>query len=1108
MRVRAVHQFHPECVPGDSITSTMLFVRRLLRDAGFESEIYCERAAQELSGEVKFLREFVAGNDGLLLVHHVGGSANIQTPETGSTPRILVYRGTGPTSSSNSEQLKLSACAYLGAIVDSEYSGAELRAAGFSKVADIPLLVDIEGIRKAPWEQASMAPLRASLNLLFVGPICEASHQLELIEVFSHFLHLSTQPARMILVASPQGSTDSAYRTRLDARINELNMQASVVIADTTPSRVLSGIYRNADIFISMSEHERVDAGLIEAMLFDIPVVAYASPGIVDTMGEGGLLFNDRDPCLIAAGLQLIVNEPPVRRRIVDAQRRNLQRFSRNRLREQLMGFLQKLGIETPESVAPIPAVAQNKPYWQIEGPFDSSYSLAVVNRELGRALSRRGNDIGLRSMEGAGDFVPSADFLRANPDCAVLARRVIDVPGTPDASLRFCYPPHVDDMQGGVRVIHSYGWEETGFPASYVAAFNRKLDLITVLSKTVEKILRDNGVRIPIVVTGGGVDQLLGVVAQLPAVDLRGFRFLHISSCFPRKGVDALLSAFGKAFRDHDDVSLVIKTFPNPHNDIAEQLRCLREQDPEFPHVVLLEHECSEAELVGLYMACHAFVAPSRGEGLGLPMAEAMLFNLPVITTGWGGQLDFCDDFTAWLCDYYFAKSETHMGQTHSVWADPDVDHLARLMKQVSRLTPLERQERTDPARARILRDYSWDRVAQRTEQALHALALQPALRNEPNIGWLSTWNKRCGIAAYSNFLSVTIPSDRLTIFADHVSDADRTAGDSENVIRCWNTDHGEMLDHAYEAIVARGIDVVVIQYNFGFYLPTTLARLIERLKQAGIGVHCFFHATGDVILGGQQISLGDIVVSLAKADRLYVHSVQDLNRLKKFNLVSNATLFPQGVVASTPAPSVDKRNALGLQGKRVIAGYGFLLPHKGIQQLIRTFAQLEKENGELHLLLVNALYPIPASAEEKDACTALIAELGLTSRVTLMTEFLPDAECLALLQLADLIVYPYQRTQESSSAAVRMGLATGRPVAVTPLSIFDDVADAVHTLPGTGVDVMADGIRQLLSQPEVIAEQAARTTQWLSSRLWPSLSIRLLNIIDGIANPLPHTS
>src|SRR5690606_23328993 len=110
-----------------------------------------------------------------------------------------------------------------------------------------------------------------------------------------------------------------------------------------------------------------------------------------------------------------------------------------------------------------------------------------------------------------------------------------------------------------------------------------------------VRKILRDSGVNVPIAVVGTGVDHVLRETPRavaLPAEAQASFRFLHVSSCFPRKGIDVLLAAYGKAFRAEDDVALVIKTFPNPHNDVAEQLAAARAQDPGYPRVVLIDEE------------------------------------------------------------------------------------------------------------------------------------------------------------------------------------------------------------------------------------------------------------------------------------------------------------------------------------------------------------------------------------------------------------------------------------------------------------------------------------------------------------------------------------
>lgn len=1109
MQFKAIHQFHPSCGAGDGVTNGMIFTRRLLRQLGFQSDIYCENIPDELKVDICHLSALTRQSDYLLLAHHSLGYDNAQWLKDLAAPKVLVYHNITPAhllpedgplrrlSALGRQQLIDWAPDYLGAIGDSDNNSAELRDAGFSNVTTLPLLVDTDLVRAAPWDRSVLAPLRDAVNLLYVGRICENKHQLELLDVVNELRHFANQPVRLILAG---GVTSPDYLKQIQARIQTLALQDQVMLAGKVPATTLMALYRTADAFVCISEHEGFGMPLIESMLFDVPVLALAASGVPDTMGQGGLLFKENQPREIAALLHLLLSEPGLRRNIIAGQRRNLQRFTPAHLCAGLGRFLSQIGVRLPTTPAATPHLPPPA-YWQIEGPFDSSYSLAIVNRELARALTKQHHRIGLRSMEGAGNFTPNAAFLAANPDCATLVDFARQAVAAPDVAMRFCYPPHVDDMAAHTRVMHSYGWEETGFPDNYVSAFNRKIDLITVLSEFVKKVLRDNGVRLPIAVTGAGVDHLLKITPQMPTEALRGFRFLHISSCFPRKGIDVLLRAYGQAFSQDDDVSLIIKTFPNPHNDVAAQLAQQQQTNPRYPHVVLVNRDSSDEELVGWYSTCNALVAPSRGEGLGLPMAEAMLFKLPVITTGWGGQIDFCDDATAWLCDYQFEKSRTHFGATHSAWANPDAAHLTQLLQQIHSLTPAQRAPRIQAAHQRIMRDFTWERVAQRTEQAIDAVNTTPMLRSESAIGWISTWNKRCGIAAYSGFLTQAIPADRLTVYADQTNQ--RTAQDAPNVERNWRMHNDETLDDVLLDIKARGIQVVVVQYNFGFFTLDTLARLIQQLKQTGVAVHCFFHATADLVRSGGTVSLSGIAPALALADRLYVHSVPDLNRLKQFGLVTNVVFFPQGVPPTPTYPTGTRPAVPGLpEIGKIIASYGFLLPHKGLQQLIQAFANLAATDPQLHLLMLNALYPAPQSQHEHRACETLIKSLQLQSRVTLITEYLTDAQCVATLQAADLIVYPYQQTQESSSAAVRTGLASGKPVAVTPLSIFDDVSDAVHRLPGTEPQSLAAGIRTLLANPATCSSQTIKTQQWVATRQWPLLSVRLLNIIDGLAN------
>ncbi len=1108
-RITAIHQFSPSCALGDGVTSSLLFTRELLRELGFVSEIYAQHIPDALRREVRPLSAYRGEAPTLLFFHHSLGYDNDAWLARSAARKVLVYHNITPPeylsdpnlkrlSALGREQLSRWRKLFSGAFGDSPLNTAELRKYGYGDARTLPLLVDLDRMRRAEWNHGVPGRYADSFNIVFIGRICENKRQSRLVEAVAEMRHLCELPVRLLLAG---GITDSDYLETVRKRIDALHLTAQVKYLGKVDELTLRGLYRAADIFACMSEHEGFGMPLIEAMAHDIPVVAFAAASVPDTAGEGGILLDSDDPATWAATFATLATEPGLRRRVLAAQRRNLERFERPVLIAALADFLAGLGIEPPAPAPFRPAPTQR---WRIEGPFDSNYSLAIVNRETARALARTGQATTLLGMDGGAAIPPSPVFLAANPDIAAMVEAPDAGLRPPEVTLRFCYPPRTDDMTGRVRAMHAYGWEETAFPADYASGFNQHLDLVTVLSREVGKILRDNGVRLPMAVVGAGIDHLRELRPEPPSVALgEGFRFLHVSSCFPRKGIDVLLAAWGRAFRAGDAVTLVIKTFPNPHNDAARQLAAMRAGDAGYPRVTLIETDQTDAAIAGLYAACHAFVAPSRGEGFGMPLAEAMWFGLPVITTAWGGQTDFCTGGTAWLCDYRFAPSSSHFGLEHSAWAEPDVDDLARQLRAVYEAAPEQRSARTAAARALIASEYTWDRVAGRTRAAVEAVERMPLLRREPRIGWVSTWGIRCGIARYSAHVTALLPKDRLVVLASHADDL--LAPDDDRVRRCWHANIHVPVDELIAAIDASGIETLVIQYNFGFFSLESLARLIRHMADNGRQAMVFFHSTADVQLDGKPISLGHIAPDLARAQRIFVHGIDDLNRLKGLGLTHNVALFPQGVPPQPKLDSAALRLGRGLDGCRIIAAYGFLLPHKGMLPLIRAFAELAGKRSDLRMLLITALYPNPQSDAENADCEKLVRELGIEGRVMRMTDFLPDEESLSWLALADLIVFPYQRTQESSSAAVRMGLAAGRPVAVTPLAIFDDLGDAVHRLPGMDVPALVEGIGRLIDDPTLLNGTAARAARWSAARQWPLLSARLRDCIDGLANPLP---
>lgn len=1113
-RPRAIHQYSINATVGDGVTQGMLFTQRLLRELGYASEIYCIDVPKALFGQVRSVQDYRSAPDQVLLYHHAIGHNRGDWIETLPDFKVLVYHNITPPQFFpedsplrravvlGREMLAGWTTLFDGAIGDSECNSQELRALGFPRAQTLPLLVDLERLLSQPWDADLVKRHQNRFTLLFVGRLVENKCQHQLIEALHCLGPCLHRPVELILVG---GTESSVYRQRLERLIVQYQLQERVILAGKVSEPELYGYYRAANLYLSLSEHEGFGMPLIEAMVFDVPVFAYAAPGtaIAETLGTGGRLFPDPSPERIARAIEHLAGSPAERSRLVQSQRQNLRRFAPNRLKTELTGFLQCLGLQTrtyPARGEPLQRACR----FQIEGPFDSSYSLAILNREMARSLLAAHLPVSLKATEGYGDLVPSADFLEREPVLADAWRRGQSV-AYPDIVLRNLYPPRTDDMRGRLNLFHNWGWEESAVPADYIACFNRDLNGLTVMSHFVRKVLEDHGVKIPIRVVGVGVDHRSAGWRESSLSQGRGrrrgvFRFLHLSSGFPRKGVDVLLKAYAQTFVDADPVELIVKTFPNPHQDLERQLRELRAAYPRCPDILWINRDLSDDDLTALFQDCDALVAPSRGEGFGLPLAEAMWHGKPVITTAYGGQMDFCDAQTAWLIDYQFAWARSHFQLFDSVWAEPDAGHLSALMMEVFRADSASLLAKTTAARERIVRDYRWSSVRERTVAAIAELEAE----SEPArpVGLVSTWSSHCGIAEYSQMLLGAFVGTGLQVFAEHQDGTPTQVGDP--VQRCWRLGGQDDLQELTGQLLAAGLGSVLIQFQFAFFRPLALGRMLERLREAGLRVFVLFHSTAPVQWGSETRSLAALAPVLATMTRLLVHGVADLNYFKSLGLVDQVMLFPHAVRVPGPdtAPPVDaalEPRLLSLQRHSpVLASFGFLLPHKGLRALIEALAIIRQTHPQAGLLLLNALHPDPRSQAEHEACQELIVQLDVADAVLWVTDYWPLTRVYQWLRHADALLFPYADTQESSSAAVRVGLATGKPVFCTRGGIFDNVADLVNDIPSSAPADIALAFHRFWARNGRANPRKALQQAWIDTHDAAMLGQRLMNVLQ----------
>ncbi|MBU4210226.1 glycosyltransferase [Patescibacteria group bacterium] len=228
---------------------------------------------------------------------------------------------------------------------------------------------------------------------------------------------------------------------------------------------------------------------------------------------------------------------------------------------------------------------------------------------------------------------------------------------------------------------------ETTGIPKEWVRQSNL-MDEIWVPSTFNKKTFQDSGVKKPIHVMPLGID-IHHFNPKIKPIELfpDHFKFMTCFEWGKRKAPDILLKTFDDLFGNNKKVKLICKVNNNDGSiNVREEIKKLNLKNGGKNIVILYNQMLPTYQMACLYRSCQSFVMPTRGEGWGLPIMEAMACGIPTIATNWSSQTDFIDNKIAYpikvarlipataKCPYYKGFK----------WADPDTDHLKKQMRQV----------------------------------------------------------------------------------------------------------------------------------------------------------------------------------------------------------------------------------------------------------------------------------------------------------------------------------------------------------------------------------------------------------------------------------------
>jgi len=344
----AVHQFLPSFAERDAIGRHTIVAQRLLREAGFESDIYAGVSRREVARLAMPYQQFRGGAPGqpVSLLYQCSTGSPVATfcaqrPE----PLVLDYHNITPAELfeawepsvgvelvAGRKQLAELAPVTAFALADSAYNAAELVSLGYRDATVAPILLDLADFDDEP-DAATEARLAGgkrdgAIDWLFVGRVSPQKAQHDILKAFAAYVRTTNPHARLHLVG---GSASHRYETALRDFAVEAGIGAQVNFALSVSHSELVAYYRAADVFVCLSDHEGFCVPLLEAMHHGLPIVAYAAAAVPETLGGAGLLVDDKRPLGVAAAVDRIASDLLLRRQLVATGHRRVGDFALDR---------------------------------------------------------------------------------------------------------------------------------------------------------------------------------------------------------------------------------------------------------------------------------------------------------------------------------------------------------------------------------------------------------------------------------------------------------------------------------------------------------------------------------------------------------------------------------------------------------------------------------------------------------------------------------------------------------------------------------------------------------------------------------------------------------
>lgn len=685
-------------------------------------------------------------------------------------------------------------------------------------------------------------------------------------------------------------------------------------------------------------------------------------------------------------------------------------------------------------------------------------------------------------------------DQVYLSPEFLRVAREHVATADVVVFSHPWCYPPLADDLQPGQLVVYDSHNVEAVLRTSLLDDLPQSRELLTRVADVEYALCR----RADLVLACSQDD--VNQYQQIMDVDPFCLRIVPNGAftgrfiAMPRQGQSSQRQELG--LPSDRPIAIFMGSLYGPNVEAAKFIaRTLAPQcqgwcfvivggageplqSESIPENLKITGRVDDAHRDALLIAADIALNPMMtGSGTNIKMFDYMAAGLPILTTDVGAR---------GIC--------TSSSAPEGIWVEPTVNFPSRCATLLSTL-PFPAAWKTS-VREAVQRRFSWEAISPALGTLLTVAHRSHTTRTgaRPRVAVMSTWNVTCGIGEYASYL--------INGFSDAGADTLVLGNDLANheplgfaydlhtpVSRVWTWDNIHWRDsridikHFERELQLGHPDLLVVQHHTGFVPFGDLHTAVSVAQLRGIPVLVEMH--DDRYVTDEQKEL-----LCASGANLLIHDAESVEHVagptrKRVHVFHHPVHAPR--INEDVVPTKQKKGF-------IIGGFGFLRPYKGLLVTVQTLALLKAQFPHITYRGWHALYPGDSSEDYYLTCLKEAEKLGVMDDLDIDTRFLPIEDVISELRTVDVVIMPYDPSNEGASGAANIALAAGAAIVTSPSAIFQSLDGVVQNVGLNAPIEYAAAISKLLRSPAQIREMKSRARTWAEEHSYVKAARSLL--------------